>query len=370
MKLLCALMAAWLTVTMTPYCVPALAEETTEAEFLEKLPSDLADAVLATRLEVGGQIPDFSLSPGMDKKPVTRESLRGKPAVLAFFALDNEIRQNRAIEMVSALGSLRRQSGETVNIFAICSDPKGCDPAVLKKASDGPIPVLDDAERTSYTLFGIFMMPTALVISAEGELVAKLPFAADLEETLKGWLRVARGEITAAELQALSQVDRGPEKTAEERQALHHLGLAKVMLKRRMYPQAVQEFAAAAKLTPADPSPLVQGGFALIKMQDWKNAETKFNQALDMDPDSLEAVAGLGLALHRQGRDEEALPELEDAAATVKPLPEVLVALAEIYTASGKKDLALQNYAKAAKKLLSDLERCESNLIDAPPPAQ
>jgi len=105
---------------------------------------------------------------------------------------------------------------------------------------------------------------------------------------------------------------------------------------------------------------LIEQGFILLKLEKWAEAETLFLKVLGMDTDSIPAVAGLGLALHSQGKDEEALLELEDAAMVTKPMPRVLIALAEIYAAAGDKDKALKTYAKAFKQLARDLERCES----------
>lgn len=141
---------------------------------------------------------------------------------------------------------------------------------------------------------------------------------------------------------------------------MHHLQLARVMVQRRIYPQAVEEFSRAAALQPDDPTPLLEKGYVQLKIEQWDGAVEVFRKVLEITPDSIAAIAGLGLALHGQGQEDAALLELEDAANVTKPMPRVLVALAEIYTARGDKDLALKTYARAFRQLARELERCES----------
>lgn len=328
-----------------------------EEEFLSELPPEIAEKTLDHRLEEGEAIPQFTLKT-IDGLEISHETIKGKPTVLAFFAIDNATRRERAFEMLAVLKRLREQYGEGVNVYGICSDREGCESPEVKKAG-GNLPIMDDTQRVAYALFGVFMMPTTMVVSPEGELLAKLPYSGNARNSLEGWIKIAMGELTEEEWVAEQQSEE-PELSNEEKQALHHMQLAKVMVKRRMYPQAVDEYVKAAALEPENIEPLVEQGFILLKLERWIEAEALFLKVLDMNLDSIPAVAGLGLALHSQGKNDEALLELEDASMVTKPMPRVLIALAEIYAAKGDKDKALATYAKAFKQLSRDLERCES----------
>lgn len=332
------------------------ATSSSEQEFLEQLPPELADKALVHRLEEGEPIPAFSLMTVAGQE-VSNQTLNGRPTILAFFSIDNDTRRERAYELLAVLKKLREVYGDRVNIFGICSDRKGCDSPEVKKAG-GNLTILDDTERVAYALFGIFMMPTAMVIAPQGELLAKLPYSGDASTSLDSWLKVALGELSEEQLQGQAMAQ-DPERTAEEKQALHHMQLAEVMVARRMYPQAVDEYLKAADLQPQATAPLIEMGFIQLKLERWAAAEEVFLKVMEMDPDSLSAVAGLGLSLHSQGRDDEAVVELEDAANVTRPMPRVLIALAEIYAAKGDKDLALTTYAKAFRQLGRELERCE-----------
>lgn len=336
---------------------PALAASSSEKDFLRELPPEIAEKTLVHRLEVGEKIPKFTLQT-IDGLEINNETIKGKPTILAFFAIDNNTRRERAFELLAALKALREQYGDGINVYGICSDREGCESPAVKQAG-GNLQIMDDTKRIAYATFGIFMMPTTMVISPEGELLAKLPYSGEARSALEGWTKIALGEQTVEQLQE-QMTTNDPELSGEEKKVLHHMQLAKVMVKRRMYPQAVAEFSKAAAYQPENTAPLIEQGFILLKLDKWTEAETLFLKVLDMDPDSIPAVAGLGLALHSQGKDEEAILELEDAAMVTKPMPRVLIALAEIYAAAGDKEKALNTYAKAFRQLSRDLERCES----------
>jgi len=329
-----------------------------EQEFLSTLPAEIAAKTLEHRLQEGEMIPDFSLQT-VDGVKVSEATINGKPTILAFIAIDNETRKERALELLTLLRILREQYGEQVNIYAICSDRAGCESPEVKKAGGPGLPIVDDTQRVAYGLFGIFMMPTTMIISPDGRLLKKLAFSGAARNPLGGWLQVALGEISAEQLQS-KLATRTPERSAEEKRALHHLQLARVMVQRRIYPQAVAEFTKAAALQPNNPELLLEKGFVQLKIEQWGGAAEEFRKVLEINPDSIAAIAGLGLALHGQGQDDAAVLELEDAANVTKPMPRVLIALAEIYSARGDKDLALGSYAKAFRQLARELERCES----------
>ncbi|PLX85416.1 MAG: hypothetical protein C0618_10530 [Desulfuromonas sp.] len=352
------LVTASLLLVLSTFLLPfAACADQSEEEFLSTLPPEIVEKTLVHRLEEGEGIPAFSLQT-LKGEPISTASLQGKPTVLAFFAIDNETRRQRALDLLTSLNQLQATYADKVQIYGVCSDRSGCEATDVKKAK-GKLPIVDDTQRVAYSLFGVFMMPTAMVVDAQGTLLAKLPYSGDARTVLEGWVRVALGEVSAEKLLEES-TKAEPELSAVEKQVLHHAQLARVMVKRRMYPQAVDEFRKASELQPDAVGYLVEIGFLQLKLEQWVDAEAVFVRALELDQDSIPAVAGLGLALHSQGKDEVAVLELEDAAMVTKPQPRVLIALAEIYAGRGDKDLALQTYAKAFKQLARDLERCES----------
>jgi len=333
------------------------AERGDDTEYLRGLAPEVAAAKLVQRLEEGDLLPDFSLISLGDGATVTKANLPGKPAVLLFFGLDNEARRERSFALLSLLAKMQGVHGEAIRFLAILSDPAGATEAreYLKREAL-TYPVLDDGRRTVYTLFGIFMMPEMLVIDKDGRLDAKVPYTADVEAALSRELKIVLGELTPEEAEGEARkplVEASPEMKKYNR----HLNLARVMARRKLYAKAIEEYTTAAALRPEDAAALTEMGFIKLKMEDWPGAVTTFEKILDREPDAMDAVAGLGLALHGAGRDDEAWPELLDASMVVRPLAAVFIAMAEIQAGRGEKDEALAMYRKGVKQLLSEMER-------------
>lgn len=70
-------------------------------------------------------------------------------------------------------------------------------------------------------------------------------------------------------------------------------------------------------------------------------------QALDLDPDYLDATIDLGLGYYRMGKGEDALPYMQRAAALGSDMPEVHNNLAVLYADLGMKEEALKEFNEA-----------------------
>ena len=89
-----------------------------------------------------------------------------------------------------------------------------------------------------------------------------------------------------------------------------HTTLAQALIQAHQYGEAQAEIAAAAKLTPDDPSVPYLGGRLLEAQDDWTGAIAKYREALARKSKYQEASLALGLALRHEGKPAEALTEL------------------------------------------------------------
>lgn len=76
---------------------------------------------------------------------------------------------------------------------------------------------------------------------------------------------------------------------------------------------------------------------------DLKNAEIEYQRTLNGLPNYVYALAGLGRVRFAQGRTDEAIALLTQATQAM-PLPEFVIALGDIYQATGKVQIAQQQY--------------------------
>lgn len=84
-------------------------------------------------------------------------------------------------------------------------------------------------------------------------------------------------------------------------------------LDEQRYGDALEAFAAAAKLAPSDPSLALGAGFAAAMLGQLRDARGWLNQALKINPKYTEASVLLGQVLYREGKVAEAVSAYETA---------------------------------------------------------
>lgn len=106
-------------------------------------------------------------------------------------------------------------------------------------------------------------------------------------------------------------------------------------------PGAVEAFKAAATFRPKDPEPHISAAVTLENMKQYAAAEREYRAAIDLDPKSTDAMAGLVNIYMRSGRLPDAEPvlrrfiELDPQNATAH------VQLGRVLAATGKRDEAV-----------------------------
>ncbi len=100
----------------------------------------------------------------------------------------------------------------------------------------------------------------------------------------------------------------------------------------------------------------VEAGNDLMKRGQLDEAEHSFRLALEADPGSLEAVAGLGRIAVQRGQYSEAVPLLERATKSSGQMASALQALGDAYAATGDVDRAAGAYRQAVALAPEDIE--------------
>ena len=100
----------------------------------------------------------------------------------------------------------------------------------------------------------------------------------------------------------------------------------------------------------------VEAGNELMKRGQFDEAEHSFRLALESDPGSLDAVAGLGRVAVQRGQYSEAVPFLERATRVSSQMVSTFQALGDAYAATGDLERAAGAYRQAVALAPGDLE--------------
>jgi tetratricopeptide (TPR) repeat protein len=299
------------------------------------------------------KLPSFTLQELTSGKDVAFETNSGKPSVLMFFSVTPLFREQRSLGLAGAMTKLAGEFQGRVNFAAVFADAQGGE-SVKRFIQDRliTIPVLDDGKRQVHDRYGIFMMPLAILIAADGTLQTVAPYTFNIDEILANNLKFLLGEWSKEQWQGSFKPQENSVKSKEELEYVRRVNYGRVMLSRKMLSAALREFMTAAKILPkAIEAPI---GVGQVQLADNKPdlAEEAFRKALELDQESDDALAGLGLCLYQKGAMKEAIPILENALISAEPQLEVIVALADYYEQNGLLDKAMRLNKLAIAKLL------------------
>jgi Flp pilus assembly protein TadD len=110
---------------------------------------------------------------------------------------------------------------------------------------------------------------------------------------------------------------------------------------------ASREFERTLVLRPTDAAAAREHGDLLIERRDYRGAEKRYRQAFDHGLRDVRLLAGLAGALQANGKNEEAVPMLEQAY-SLQPTDRLAFELARLYERVGR--------AREASRLLQKVE--------------
>ncbi|MDH3432900.1 MAG: tetratricopeptide repeat protein [Gammaproteobacteria bacterium] len=172
-------------------------------------------------------------------------------------------------------------------------------------------------------------------------------------------------DMVLAKAQLLASLGRHPEALVYYEKAVEYrpdsenvaLGRAELLLRMDRLDDSIRAYRAAAKRWPESSVTLNALGYTLADRTDeYRDAEKFIRKALKYDPDSPAIIDSLGWVLHKRGKHEEALEQLERA---YKAFPdhEVAAHLVEVLVVLEREDEALELLVAA------ELENPQSDLL-------
>ncbi len=293
----------------------------------------------------GGAIPDVTLT-DLSGHPFSFSTLDKGVGVFLFFGADSKIKKRHSVKALRETWESLKPYRDRVTFVAIDAQGDSSDAikAVTEAAGyDGTI--LQDMEKRAYKAFGIFVMPSVLIVK-NGKIVTGFGYTHNFADLVKAEAEVALGIKTRQEVEEALH-PRTKEMGSQEKEALRYYNLGKSMLKKGMTSQAEEAFKKALAIQ-ASYAPAILGMAEIaLSRGDISGARASLKKVEAIAPDALETVLVSAKVLAAEKKVDEALERVLPLSLTHPGSGEVNAVLAQLYEQKGDFKKALKYYKKA-----------------------
>lgn len=297
-------------------------------------------------IKEGDPIIDFSLKDLAGRTHSTAR-LKGKTILIIYWRVGQD-RSHQALKELKLLSE--KISDQPLQILAITKDvDKLSEIKSLKKSLELPFPVLLDSDAEVYSGFGIFVFPSTALVDGKG--IHRFHyggFRPDYQEEIFGQVRLQLGLITEEKLKAEKE-KKFPTLTKDQKKAINHINLGRILRNRGLDEKAVLEAQKAVDLDQNNWEGRTLLGFCLLDQNEVDQALQHFQKAVYLNSRSSDAKIGLGTAYRMKGETQKALEILQSGLDLCPNSAVILLELGEIYESLGKTQEALKYYKSSAE---------------------
>lgn len=236
---------------------------------------------------------------------------RPQPLILVFFGADVDTKEERAIELLADIQNQRAFYRErNIELAAVFVQPEMVSKInEIVEQAHIDFPVYVDTESQSFEKIGVYVMPSILIVNADGIIHEGLGYTRNIDVLLPGEVQVMLHEKSREELNALLKPET-IERTMAQRRARLDYNYALNLVQRQEIDLALEKLEMALAKDPEFVPALVEKGCLLVKKKKFQEAATFLDRTLEMVPDFARALtckAELVIA-EKKGRQVEAAP--------------------------------------------------------------
>jgi tetratricopeptide (TPR) repeat protein len=242
-------------------------------------------------VNLGDRLPPLAVVSLASRQEVSLDQFTGQPLLLVFFGADLPAKKKRAVKTLQALQESAAYLAAK-GVVTLAVDAQGDTAALVAEvaASAGFVGELyADGDHRAYGALGIFVLPSALLVAADGTIAAGLGYSHDFGRRLQGEIAVMLGEKSvaqaAAELRPLMV-----EKSAAEKGGRRHLNLGLTMLERGQPESAMRELVKAVALDPGLGQAYAHLGCLQLDGGRPAEAEVSLARGLELEPDLIDGL--------------------------------------------------------------------------------
>jgi len=298
----------------------------------------------------GEPVPAYRL-PAVDGTVVDSEALKGSAVVIVCLSAEQRRSELAAMDSFNAWQKLDNEGVKLIHVTADVIQRSYFESFRVERGVT--VPLAFDSDRSFYGKLGLIVLPTTIVIDAEGKLAHVISLhSAKYEQTLGAYMRHTLGELSDAELE--NELATSPGAGSPKSLASAHRALARSMREKGLLDTAKAELLKACDQEPDNHEIMLDLADLDMAMGDLDGADTLVESVLQGQPNHRRAQQLKGVVYFQRGRYDEAEKLLTEAL-KLNPNPEqVHYYLGRICEKRGQTDRALEHYREALRRLLGD----------------
>ncbi len=280
---------------------------------------------------------------------------RGEAVLLVFWAEKNPVMKRHSWEVLAASDQLgRRFAADGLRVFSIQFPPLGgADREALIAEHGLAMPMLLAPDRSVYSAYGLFLLPTVVLLDRDHRVREVVGYAAKMEHKLEGAAALMLGLKSETEVRSQLQPQRTVVSDAKK-QALRHFNLGRKLLEKGRLDEALEELGKALAADPESSDALFAEAEIYLRQEKAEEALRLSEAGLDLAPDDRRGILINARALAATGSSAEALEILSELGGNDRLHAEALVALGDIHRRAGAKEDALEAFSRALRILLGN----------------
>ena len=247
----------------------------------------LCSAKALRGIKPGDPAPDFKVVT-LHGQDITLENQKGKILVLAFWKRGQNFSKDALADLVRISNEFRDKD---VTIVAINGDK-----ATLEEIKSVGIaqnlnyPLASDPDFRVYGQFGVFVLPSTLIIGQDGKLESYHTIhSRKFYSKVRGHIRLLLGELNQAQLDSELNPKKIERKPEARKKANLHVQMGRMLMGTIMKDKAREEFIKAIKVDPTMIEARTLLATIYLDSKDVAKARPELEQALKLDPSSQEA---------------------------------------------------------------------------------
>jgi len=290
--------------------------------------------------------------PGIDGKIVTNEGLEDTIVVLVCISAEQRRSEKAALDSFNIWQTIDNDRVQLVHITADIIQKSYFES--FRQEHGLTVPLAFDVDRAFFGKLGLIVLPTTIIIDAEGKLSHVISLhSSSYEQTLDAYIRHTLGELSNEELQEQLTVGASNRKTPKSRASAHR-ALARTMRQKGMPDIARTELLKAREQSPGSHEIVLDLADLDISLGDLEYADELVNLVLKSQPNHRRAQLLKGIIYFQNDRLDDAEAILTESL-KLNPNPErVHYYLAQICERNGQTKEALAHYHEALRRFLQE----------------